>query len=82
MSNNTIEILSSINKSVLQIVNNMSPQNGSDSVANLNRGGQAVVAKPEDNGPNVNVKTDSIKGIVKILSEMSPVIKNIAGLSV
>lgn len=81
MSNNTIEILSSINKSVLQIVNNMSPQNGSDSVANLNRGGQAVVAKPEDNGPNVNVKTDSIKGIVKILSEMSPVIKNIAGLS-
>ena len=81
MSNNTIEILSSIHKSVLQIVSNMAPQNGSDtkSVSNLNKGGSAVVST--DSGPNINVSTDSVKGVVKVLSELSPAIKDIAGLS-
>ena len=81
MSNNTIEILSSIHKSVLQIVSNMAPQNGSDSksVSNLSKGGSAVVST--DSGPNVNVSTDSVKGVVKVLSELSPAIKDIAGLS-
>ena len=80
MSNNTIEILTSIHKSVSQIVNNMSPQNGSESVSKLNRGGADTVSK-SDGGQGVNVKTDSIKGIVKVLSELSPAVKAIAGLS-
>lgn len=79
MSNNTIEILTSIHKSVLQIVNNMSPQNGSD-VTKLNRGGANTVSK-SDSGPAINVKTDSIGGVVKVLSELSPAIKAVAGLS-
>ena len=81
MSSNTIEILTSINKSVLQIVNNMAPQNssGEKTVSKLNKGGADVVAN--DNGPTINVKTDSIQGIVKVLSGLSPVIKTIAGLS-
>ena len=82
MAPNTIEILTSINKSVLQIVNNMSHQNTSsvEGVAKLNRGGSEVVNKPETE-TGINIKTDSIPGIVKVLGMLSPAVTDVAKLS-
>ena len=83
MSNNSIELLSSINKGVQFIVTHMAPQNSSEKqISKLNRGGAELV---RDNGggeaTKVDLKVDSIKNLINVLNMMSPAILNIAKLS-
>ena len=82
MSNNTIDILASINKGVQFIVEHMSPQNSSEKqISKLNRGGAELVRDNGGDAPNVELKVDSVKNIVAALNAMSPAILNIANLS-
>ena len=82
MSNNTIDILASINKGVQFIVEHMSPQNSSEKqISKLNRGGAELVRDNGGDAPKVELKADSVKNIVAALNAMSPAILNIANLS-
>lgn len=82
MSNNTIDILASINKGVQFIVEHMSPQNSSEkNISKLNRGGAEVVADRGGDIPKADLKIDSVKNIINVLNVMSPAILNIAKLS-
>lgn len=82
MSNNTIDILASINKGVQFIVEHMSPQNSSEKqISKLNRGGAELVRDNGGDAPKVELKVDSVKNIIAALNAMSPAILNIANLS-
>ena len=82
MSNNSIELLSSINKGVQFIVTHMAPQNSSEKqISKLNRGGAELVTDKGGDAPKVELKVDSVKNIVAALNAMSPAILNIAKLS-
>lgn len=83
MSNNSIELLSSINKGVQFIVTHMAPQNSSEKqISKLNRGGAELVTdKGGGEATKVDLKVDSIKNLLNVLNMMSPAILNIAKLS-
>ena len=82
MSNNSIELLSSINKGVQFIVTHMAPQNSSEKqISKLNRGGAELVTDKGGDAPKAELKVDSVKNIVAALNAMSPAILNIAKLS-
>ena len=82
MSNNTIDILASINKGVQFIVEHMSPQNSSEKqISKLNRGGAELVRDNGGDAPKAELKVDSVKNIIAALNAMSPAILNIANLS-
>lgn len=82
MSNNSIELLSSINKGVQFIVTHMAPQNSSEKqISKLNRGGAELVRDNGGDAPKVELKVDSVKNIIAALNAMSPAILNIANLS-
>ena len=81
MGQNTVEILSSINKLLTQVVQNTSSQNkkSENVIKKINQGNVIEPAQSESKG--VNVSTGSISGVVKSLAQLPPVVKSIAGLS-
>lgn len=81
MAQNTVEILSSINKLVTQIAHNTAPQNkGSETtLKKINQGATVDVSPSPSVGTDVSVA--SIGAMAKTLAQLPPVIKSIAGLS-
>lgn len=81
MTNSTIEILTSINKSVSTIVTYMSPKNGDTAraaTAKLNTGN---VASGEGDGLKKNLKLSTIKEFIDLISGIPAPIKAVARLS-
>ena len=81
MGQNTIEILSSINKLVTQIAQNTAPQN-KNSETTLKKINQGATATPKPSGGmGVDISVASIGGIASALATLPPIVKKIAGLS-
>ena len=80
-ANNSIEILTSISKSVSMIVSYLAPQNtDKDSVSKLSRGVSST-PPPSAAGDTIKMESSSISALVTSLSGLPSSVKKVAGLS-
>ena len=80
-ANNSIEILTSISKSVSMIVSYLAPQNtDKDSVSKLSRG-LSSTPSPSAAGDTIKMESSSISALVVSLSGLPSSVKKVAGLS-
>ena len=80
-ANNSIEILTSISKSVSMIVSYLAPQNtDKDSVSKLSRGVSSTPS-PSAAGDTIKMESSSISALVTSLSGLPSSVKKAAGLS-
>lgn len=82
MANNTIEILTSINKQVSTIANYLAPKNGSgkEATAKLSQGNISSIDSG-GGGAKSNLSSGSLKEFIKVIGGLPGAVKAVAGLS-
>ena len=83
MANSTIEILTSINKSVAAIAASMAPKNGTgkEATAKLSQGNIAADTGSGSGVKASNLSSTSLKDFIKIIGGLPVSVKTVAGLS-